>query len=519
MSRHFQRDFTTIYKLNRDIFDSRARLLSLTYNNYNPTAKFDKKCSLYIETLRSRLDKLTLMRHDEIMRLYSNVKMTRTIEHHLPPIKRKEKSPRSLQSMSKSKNVKTPLTLKSMNSIPKDETIYPEGVTDFSPYDLIACYRKSIGKSTDFHVNPLLVGEDSIETLLIGLDQFTKEHNCTICFTDMDEMFDQSIFDAPCDVFDLNSIHLLISHILVTAHFEFELELDYEKDFARSKDTMRTFVYEFRNALSSVLDCRVDYIRIFSIEKLSNKFGISQIHFGITTVNQLETEQYVQRLLAKCSLTSIGDFSMYEVLRCVIPKQYECIWKPLQAYFQIEPTKDLDLQYNFDFRTPNLPKQLSRGNRCYYLPIGWYRFGINVKNQYGTDRNWFSYINARDEWAVAFQGTSPIPIDSTIKGGDLLANIEKDDRPGLYVTTHCTNGADRYALPFHVPISADKNEQFQIVFQCRIEPEQFTVHKGFVKLGDVWRTIDAKAIRPYGILVRKKPLDEDNFFLVQKKSE
>jgi len=70
-----------------------------------------------------------------------------------------------------------------------------------------------------------------------------------------------------------------------------------------------------------------------------------------------------------------------------------------------------------------------------------------------------------------------------------------------------------------VPISADKNEQFQIVFQCRIEPEQFTVHKGFVKLGDVWRTIDAKAIRPYGILVRKKPLDEDNFFLVQKKSE
>lgn len=184
----------------------------------------------------------------------------------------------------------------------------------------------------------------------------------------------------------------------------------------------------------------------------------------------------------------------------------------MQAYFQIEPC-DLEPQYNFDFRTSDLPKQLSRGNHCYYLPIGWYRFGINVKTKYGDDRNWLSYINARGEWSVAFLGTSPVAIDSNTKGGELLTNVTRTDQmkieaiqssddevdsPGLYVTTHCTNGADRYAIPFHV-----ENEQFQIVFQCRIEPLKFTIHKGFVKTGDVWRIVDARAIRPYGILVRK----------------
>lgn len=288
MNKNFERDLTTIYKLNDEIFDSRARLLVSINNNHKHSIKIDKKYAHYIEHLCTRLNKLKLMRHDEIMRLYSNVKLTRTIQP-LPPIKQSNSYPRKLPKINKQQ-------LKSIAKNPNidNEVIYPDGIIDYNSYSIVARYRKSIGKSTDFRENPLLIGEDSTETLIIGLDHFTQQHNCILSFTNMDEVFDQSIFDAPCDVFELNSIHLLISHILITAHFKFELEFDH-----RSTDTLSHFVYEFRHAIANVLACRVDYIRIFSIEKLPNKPGTSQIHFGLTTINQLETEYYVQQLLVR----------------------------------------------------------------------------------------------------------------------------------------------------------------------------------------------------------------------------
>jgi hypothetical protein len=81
---------------------------------------------------------------------------------------------------------------------------------------------------------------------------------------------------------------------------------------------------------------------------------------------------------------------------------------------------------------------------------------------------------------------------------------EEANRPGLYVATHCNGGSDIYTRPFTVTAFPGKSEQFRIVFQCRVEPGKFTTHKSPVNVGEAWRIVDPKAIRPYGILLKKE---------------
>ncbi|CAF5160321.1 unnamed protein product [Rotaria sp. Silwood1] len=78
------------------------------------------------------------------------------------------------------------------------------------------------------------------------------------------------------------------------------------------------------------------------------------------------------------------------------------------------------------------------------------------------------------------------------------------NRPGLYVPTHCDGGAKIYTEPFTVTPYPDKTESFRIVFQCRVKPEKFTVHKSPVIDGNAWRYVDPSSIRPYGILLKKE---------------
>ncbi len=109
---------------------------------------------------------------------------------------------------------------------PDDDIIYPEGVIDFRPYKTVARYRTTIDESTNFREHPLLVGEDSTETLILGLESFAQQHGCELSFTNEDQQFDQSVYRAACGVADLGSIHLLATESLLTAKFQFGKDLD-----------------------------------------------------------------------------------------------------------------------------------------------------------------------------------------------------------------------------------------------------------------------------------------------------
>lgn len=161
---------------------------------------------------------------------------------------------------------------------------------------------------------------------------------------------------------------------------------------------------------------------------------------------------------------------------------------------------------------------MTRGSRPYYLPLGWYRFGLAVEDKYQSDELWLGDTNAEGEWPVAFHGTNANAVSGIVQHGLLPSAVKTDamlneaieqigeeaDQPGLYVATHCNGGSDMYTNPFTVTAYPGKSEQFRIVFQCRVQPGKFTTHTSPVDVGEAWRIVDPKAVRPYGILLKKE---------------
>ena len=151
-----------------------------------------------------------------------------------------------------------------------------------------------------------------------------------------------------------------------------------------------------------------------------------------------------------------------------------------------------------------------RGNSTYYVPIGWYRYALNVSNKYLDEikDRWLGYGNVPGEWPVAYYGThaakfsltehDPMREESVGQMGD------KMDKQGFYIFPKCNGGAyPLHTKTFEVPITSKKNSRFRVVFQCRVKPGQFTVHTCPVSKCEMWRVVDTDAVRPYGVLVRK----------------
>lgn len=191
---------------------------------------------------------------------------------------------------------------------------------------------------------------------------------------------------------------------------------------------------------------------------------------------------------------------------------------PLLTYLQLRP-QDFDKKHNFDYNTKGLYLDNKRGGYPYYLPLGWYRHAIDVSKKYPTDDPWLGYENLPGEWPVAFHGTHAEVVSNIKKDGLLIDKVKHDsmreeavqrmgpkvDKPGLYLSTRCKGGAHPwYTKTFCVNVSEGKIERFRVVFQCRVKPGAFTTHICPITGSETWRVVDSNAVRPYGILVRKR---------------
>ncbi len=301
--------------------------------------------SVFIENLRVRINKLALIRHDQLMKVYSHVKLIRNVSPSspLPPLSRRlpgasstgklpvvaSKLESSSSSSSSSSSIQTaPVTPRPQSGSaqmkiakidvkddfadiqmvgtsfkhnqepdkPDDDIIYPEGVIDLRPYKTVARYRKAIGESTNFREHPLLLGGDSTETLILGLESFAQQHGCELSFTNEDQQFHKSIYRAACGLVDLGSNHLLANDSFLTAKFQFGIDLDYDTQFAQSEKNIENFVLDFCKARSKVLPCVNSNVRVLSVDKLARKSGQSRVKFGLTTSNQKRTEQLSHKL-------------------------------------------------------------------------------------------------------------------------------------------------------------------------------------------------------------------------------
>jgi hypothetical protein len=206
-----------------------------------------------------------------------------------------------------------------------------------------------------------------------------------------------------------------------------------------------------------------------------------------------------------------------KILRYVQPAHYDYRWQSVLSYLQLKPS-DFDPNHNFDYTQSGLPKEQMRGNEPYYLPIGWYRHGLNVKDKYGNDNVWLGSNNSDGEWPVGFHGTHSGAVGSIAQKGLAVGTAKRDAMQdeaieqlgpsakgtGLYLATYCNGGSyPQYTQPFTVTTD-QKTEKFCVVFQCRVRPKSYSVHTRCVKDGKAWRVVDPTAIRPYGLLLKKE---------------
>jgi hypothetical protein len=277
-----------IYQCNRDIFECREGALFMTEKEQERGYVINQSDSRTMETLHLRMSRLHLLRHDEMIKVYSNGVVTR----EMPEIPTFPKIDMRLMQ----RNVNPKPKLKQLINRPSspipvlevatvvfdknraiidmkikptesndpadnntkdkdDDIVYPAGITDRRLYKTVAQYRRMIGKSNDFTAEPLCIGEDQTETAVLCLNSFAENHGCELMFTDEDHRFDNSIYRAACGIADLGSIHLLATDAVQTASFCFVMDFDFNSEFQQSTKKVETFVKNFCQAIATVLSC------------------------------------------------------------------------------------------------------------------------------------------------------------------------------------------------------------------------------------------------------------------------
>ena len=339
-----------IYRCSNRITNSRQHALFMLFVEQSRGVLIDKSRTKRIENLRLRLNKLSLKRREEIMRVYSNLpnrpasasprrrrRGLRRQQQDQPPLLTYPESEES--TTSESSRESSPIPQRSTPSpppelkiatvdiqpdktiihmVPNENTekendkdisdeededenedsdiVYPDGVEDLHPYKIVARYRRATNQSTNFRDQPIVVSEDSVETLVLGLDAFAQQHDSELSFRGAEKTFNKSIYRAALGEIDLGSIHLLAADSVQTANFQFEMNLDYDEEITQSKENVEQFVIDFCQAISNVLSCDNNSVRVFSIDKMSKKSGKSHVNFGLTTPDPKKTERLARKL-------------------------------------------------------------------------------------------------------------------------------------------------------------------------------------------------------------------------------
>ncbi|UJR24705.1 hypothetical protein I4U23_006079 [Adineta vaga] len=401
---------------------------------------------------------------------------------------------------------------------PLKNIVYPKGISKNQQhtFNTVARYRAVTNKpNNNFQTSSLEPTENNAELLVIALDNFVQQFHGQLSFSKENVTFDETTHRAACGIANFSSAHLLATNYIPTAIFVFKMDLDYERDLARTSETMQDFVLNFSNSIADILNCPSDYVRVNSVHNPKIRRQ-TKVDFGISTPNPAETEKLAEELKIRAK----KGFPKHRILKYVKPDEYDCKWMPLINFFQLSPF-DFAPEHNRDYTTDMSEKE-TRGSLPYFLPLGWYRHALKVVDKYSNDQLWLGSSNVDGEWAVAFHGTHGEAVKGIKEEGLRKTTndaMRKDavqmsgtyfDKPGLYVATHCTGGSHpAYTQPFTVQATKNKSETFRVVFQCRVKPGSYTTHSSPVKIGHAWRFVDPEAIRPYGILIKNEETPDE----------
>ena len=409
----------------------------------------------------------------------------------------------------------TPVWYEPVKLPPADKIRLPVHYKKDSPIDVrtfecLSMYRSMTnkGQPIDFVTQPFNSAVSNTETVVVVLNELVQQLGAHLTFTEKAFQYDDSAYRTACGVGDLGSIHSLIAagENSQTAKFNLHLKLNYD-DITSSVKSLQDFTITLINNLVANLACKKEFIRVFSVSRASS----IHVECGITTPEVEETKKLAEQL--KTLLNQMSPQQQQGILQYLIPEQYDYKWQAALTFLQIQAS-DFDPRYNRDY--PQAQEE-QRGGRPYYFPQGWYRHALKVEGKYTNDQVWLGMNNSPGEWLVAYHGTKAGVVKNIIQTSlqhrfvtaDACKAEAKQLRPsipdvrGLYVATHCEGGASCYTSPgFKIENPPGTIKTYYIAFQCRVENNKFTEHRGPVTVGLALRVFDEKAIRPYGLLLK-----------------
>ncbi|CAF0896223.1 unnamed protein product [Didymodactylos carnosus] len=481
----------------------------LSENNKSCLHTFDDSLQIVIDVIFGNVEKLFLDPTQPIIPI-----PTHTIAAPLPVITATQTTNQST-TLLVTPAWYEPIKLPAVNKIRLPVHYNKDSPADVRTFECLSTYRsmKNKDQPIDFVAQPFTSATNNTETLIVVLNELAQQLGARLTFTEKAFQYDDSDYRTACGVGNLGSIHSMIAagENVQTAKCKLHLKLNYE-DVTSSAQTLRDFTIAFINDISAIVGCKKEFIRVFSISHASSLY----IEFGITTTELEETKKLAEQL--KHILNHLPTQKRQDILQYLIQEPYDYHWKAALSFLQLQEF-DLDPRYNRDYPHPQEEK---RGGRPYYFPQGWYRHALKVDNKYTNDQVWLGMNNSPGEWIVAYHGTKSGVVRSIVNAGlkhefvtaDACKPDAKLQRPsipdvkGLYVATHCENGASIYTGDgFKIRDSSGTVRTYRIVFQCRVENDKFTEHNGPVRVGLALRVFDEKAIRPYGLLLKELKMD------------
>uniref|UniRef100_A0A7S3U0U9 PARP catalytic domain-containing protein n=1 Tax=Emiliania huxleyi TaxID=2903 RepID=A0A7S3U0U9_EMIHU len=163
----------------------------------------------------------------------------------------------------------------------------------------------------------------------------------------------------------------------------------------------------------------------------------------------------------------------------------------------------------YDFRyTREKSEKLAhqeRGGRKYLPPEGWAKLALAVKDKYASNK----WLQKESGWPVVYHGTRARPCivrgivreGFKIRGGKETAHNGSRYGQGVYCTPDPAY-AVQYAKQQKLE-SSEHDDEFLVVFQCRVEPDSFTVERDTNDNDSkaIWRVTDPTNLRPCAVLM------------------
>ncbi|CAF5022251.1 unnamed protein product [Rotaria sp. Silwood1] len=413
-----------VYRIRKRINNLERKLKILTYENVHGNSDINKRTVARINKIRAELIKLKGIHNDKISIIYSNLSKIKKNSSIINDINMNMNMKISEIDIG-DKLTKIKLTPISFKLDDKKEAlkniIYPNDGSDRYILNILSRYRTIINKSKDFIKQPFKLKNDSIETVIILLDYFIRQYQGEICFTNQYISYSDSKQLTATGIINLSSLHLIAAKTILTATFSIKINLNYDRDLAHSNNTMINFILDLNKSLAHLLNCKYDFIRIFSIEKLDYKRGMIKVNIGLTTPDIYQTEYLAKHFQ---NLVRRSDIQNDKILRFIQSDSYEYELLPIVSYLQLS-SKDFNINLNNDYKQRDFSKQDQ-----YYIPNDdYFRHEINLNNKYIDNNKFLSSFDRKSfnkQYPIVYHGTDSLTLNKIIQQYKLESNSIND---------------------------------------------------------------------------------------------